>query len=78
MEFGGSTGEIETGEPAGLKHGWDERHRGGLHAFGAVRTRSHMAVAAGLVAAVSKVHLEGGENPAPESGKLHGQPRGLP
>ena len=75
MEFGGSTGEIEAGELAGLEHGRDERHRGGLHAFGAVRTCRHMAVAAGLVAAVAQVHLQGGENPALEGGKLHGQPR---
>ena len=69
MELGRPTGEIQAGEAPGCQHLWNQPEGIPIHRFGAGGSRIHMAVAAGLVAAVAEVHLQGGEGAASEWGK---------
>ena len=69
MELRRPTGEIQAAEAPGGQHLRNQGQGVSIHRFGAGGPRIHMAVAAGLIAAVAEVHLQGGEGAAAEWGK---------
>ena len=66
MQFGRPTRQIQLADLAGGQHPGNQGQGGGLHHLGALGPRPHMAVAAGLVTAIAKVHLQGGKGTATE------------
>ena len=59
MQLRCPTGQVEAAQTPGGQHLGDQGQGGGLHAFRAGRPGIHVAVHAGLVAAVGEVHLQG-------------------